>query len=171
MNDEPIAFIPHGSLTIDERRKIQSLLKTGISLSKIANFIGRSKNCVIIDVRFNGGRDKYDAEEAEKRAEKNRMQRYYSNGRNLNKDEEPIVKLVLQLYKKGASVIEMRKQSGFGQQKITAIIVNYLAELNIEKFIELEQRIAKLEGKDKVLIEEELSKDFLYKKYLNKEKK
>jgi len=48
-----------------ERKQIQKLIKQNLSLTQIAEQIGRSKNGVITEVRSNGGRENYNAAEAD----------------------------------------------------------------------------------------------------------
>ena len=55
-------------LGINERKEIKRLLGK-MSLTKIAERINRSKNCVITEVRLNGGKDEYDPVAAHKRAD------------------------------------------------------------------------------------------------------
>lgn len=50
-------------LTKAERNRIEKLIKTR-SLSETARIMGRSKNCIITEVRRNGGRDNYNAAQA-----------------------------------------------------------------------------------------------------------
>mgnify|MGYP003396458589 FL=1 len=45
----------------EEREQIQKLISQGLSASAIARKIGRSKNGVIVEIRKNGGREKYNA--------------------------------------------------------------------------------------------------------------
>jgi IS30 family transposase len=51
-------------LNLQERKKIEELIKQNYSLSDIARTIGRAKNTVITDVRRNGGRNEYTAEKS-----------------------------------------------------------------------------------------------------------
>lgn len=51
--------------SFEERQQIEALLKTPISISEISRRIGRSKNGVIEEVRKNGGRAVYNAQEAQ----------------------------------------------------------------------------------------------------------
>jgi|HubBroStandDraft_3_1064219.scaffolds.fasta_scaffold447794_2 IS30 family transposase len=51
-------------LTLRERKQISEWIQKGETLSQIAHNIGRGKNTVIREVRLNGGRDKYNATEA-----------------------------------------------------------------------------------------------------------
>lgn len=55
-------------LTFDERKTIESLVTTGLTLTGISKQIGRGKNTVVLEVRRNGGREKYNAADAQKRA-------------------------------------------------------------------------------------------------------
>lgn len=55
------------ALTMKERVKIERLLKEPLSLTQIAKQIGRSKNCVVTEVRINGGRENYTANKAQER--------------------------------------------------------------------------------------------------------
>jgi IS30 family transposase len=57
-------------LTKKERQRIEKLIMDCHSLSTIASIIGRSRNCVITEVRRAGGRINYNADIAhEKRQE------------------------------------------------------------------------------------------------------
>lgn len=56
-------------LTYEERQKIETLLKTPISITVLASMIGRSKNCVVVEVRRNGGRSEYTAKKAQASAD------------------------------------------------------------------------------------------------------
>jgi len=53
-------------ITYEERCLIEKLLKKGLSCSEIAKRINRSKNGVITEVRKNGGKEFYNAKEADK---------------------------------------------------------------------------------------------------------
>lgn len=50
-------------LTLDERQQIE-LHKDILSASKIASLIGRSKNCVVCELRRHGGKENYNAKKA-----------------------------------------------------------------------------------------------------------
>jgi IS30 family transposase len=64
-------------LNLEERTKIEGLLKDeSLSLSAISRKIGRGKNTVVTEVRLNGGRDKYNAEKAQKRYDDLRKAQY-----------------------------------------------------------------------------------------------
>lgn len=52
----------------DERELIEKYLKMNFSNSQIAKILKRSKNGVNVEIRRNGGREKYNAELAEKHA-------------------------------------------------------------------------------------------------------
>lgn len=45
------------SLTIEERKKIEKHIQKGLSCSESARLLGRSKNCVITEVRRAGGKE------------------------------------------------------------------------------------------------------------------
>lgn len=55
-------------LGINERKEIKRLLGK-MSMTKIAERLNRSKNCVITEVRLNGGPEEYDPVKAHKRAD------------------------------------------------------------------------------------------------------
>lgn len=63
-------------LTLGERKKIEALLRTGISCSAISRKIERGKNTVVSEVKRCGGRLTYTAKEAQKRYEQTRNERY-----------------------------------------------------------------------------------------------
>jgi IS30 family transposase len=48
-------------LCFEERKEIERLSKTRMTLQDIGHAIGRSGNCVVVEVRLNGGRDRYSA--------------------------------------------------------------------------------------------------------------
>lgn len=56
-------------LTSVERHIIARLLAEGKSCSEVGVFIGRGKNTVVKEIRRNGGKEKYDAEEAQKESD------------------------------------------------------------------------------------------------------
>ena len=56
-------------LTYEERQKIETLIKTPVSLTVLASMIGRSKNCVVLEVRRNGGRSEYTAKKGQASAD------------------------------------------------------------------------------------------------------
>lgn len=64
-------------ITFEERKEIERLLKTGMSISTISQSIGRSKNVGVVEVRRSGGRENYTALEAQRLAgeRKDRMMR------------------------------------------------------------------------------------------------
>ncbi len=55
-------------LTYEERKKIEILIKSGLSCGKIAQVINRSKNAIVVEVRRNG-KDEYNAKQAQKDAD------------------------------------------------------------------------------------------------------
>lgn len=55
-------------LTLPERKSIEMHVKSKVSLSQIAKLIDRSKNCVVSEVRVNGGREVYSADSAHARS-------------------------------------------------------------------------------------------------------
>ncbi len=63
-------------IDFEQRKLIEKYLKKGFSCSKISKLISRSKNCVVTEVRKNEGKDKYDAEKAQKISEFNRKEKY-----------------------------------------------------------------------------------------------
>lgn len=75
---------------LEEREQIQILLKTNKSLSKIAGLIGRAKNSVIVEVRRNGGRDVYNAAEAQKQADLRVLERNKKTGATIQKMSLPL---------------------------------------------------------------------------------
>ena len=163
-------------LSIEERKRIQSLLKTGISLTKVAELLGRSKNCIVAEVRINGGRPNYNANDAqlnafERRQIRNQGLRGKKHGLIDEAAEKVRYELIKALYHSGATLTEMSVQTGFGHAKISAILVDIIMRISVEKMIAMEKRILVLEGLNHVEVEEEISKDALYKKYFNKESK
>jgi IS30 family transposase len=55
-------------LTLAERRRIESLLRRGISVYRIARELGRNQSALNREVMVNGGHDNYQAAEAHRRA-------------------------------------------------------------------------------------------------------
>jgi len=78
-------------LTLQERMLIEKHIKRDLSCREIAKIIGRSKNGVTSEIRRNGGREKYNAEQAnlntihieqqkyQKLSERNKAQAYKSS--------------------------------------------------------------------------------------------
>lgn len=56
-------------LDINERIRIHELSRKDLSCGQISKLIGRSKNCVVHEIRTNGGREIYDPHESQKRAD------------------------------------------------------------------------------------------------------
>lgn len=61
-------------MTIKERCLIEEYLSTGMSYTKIAKKLGKSQSTISREVNGNGGREKYDAQKANKAANKRRKQ-------------------------------------------------------------------------------------------------
>jgi IS30 family transposase len=55
-------------LTLEEREAIEKLCPSDLSLTQIAATIGRSKNAVVSEVRRHGGRENYNALQAQNHA-------------------------------------------------------------------------------------------------------
>jgi IS30 family transposase len=57
---------PHKNtpLTLEERKEIKKRLLRGYSCSVISKILERGKNSVVVEVRRNGGKDKYDPNKA-----------------------------------------------------------------------------------------------------------
>ena len=55
-------------LRLHERQLIEEHVKKGMACEAIGKLIGRSKNCIVSEVRRNGGRDDYNAKEAHENA-------------------------------------------------------------------------------------------------------
>lgn len=60
---------------LEERKKIEKLLRCGFTCGEIAKEIGRSKNGVVTEVRNHGGKVFYDGEIAQAKADFNQEQR------------------------------------------------------------------------------------------------
>lgn len=54
-------------LTLEEREKIEILISKGYSVHKIARLTNRSHTSLLKEIKRNGGREKYNAIEANKR--------------------------------------------------------------------------------------------------------
>ena len=63
------------TLTFEERQKIESLNKNGLSCHQIAREIGRSKNAIATEFRRNGGREHYSAKKGQQRTDDLRKKR------------------------------------------------------------------------------------------------
>ncbi len=158
------------TLRHEERKRISLLLYTDMSLRAIGDIIGRSKNCITTEVRLNGGRKQYDPDKAQARADKIKADKTWLN-KNMGvtlADEAQRNKLVYEMFVEGKSLMEMRKVLNMGSHRVMSIISEHLARLQVTKLIELEKRIALLEGQTKQQVEDGLSEDELYRKYLKK---
>ncbi len=62
-------------LTYQERLEIRRMLNLGYTRSEIARRLGRGKNTIVSEVRRNGG-DAYNAEEAQKKSDLVKIDRY-----------------------------------------------------------------------------------------------
>lgn len=77
-------------LEFSERQQLQILIATDKSLSKIAQLLVRGKNSIIVEVRRNGGRDVYNAAQAQKQADLRVLQRNKKTGETFNKMPLPL---------------------------------------------------------------------------------
>jgi len=64
------------ALCLAERKIIESNIKKNLSATDIAKILGRSKNCIVWEIRRAGGKSVYNAEKAQKDAEKRMMNKY-----------------------------------------------------------------------------------------------
>lgn len=62
-------------LNLEERKAIEKLCPSDLSLTQIATTIGRSKNAVVSEVRRHGGRENYNALQAQNHAYEMEKQR------------------------------------------------------------------------------------------------
>ncbi len=75
-------------LSIEEREAIEKQLEFGFTASMIGASIGRSKNCIVLEIRRNGGRNKYNAIKAQKNAEERNKNRKLKLSQ-LNQNQTP----------------------------------------------------------------------------------
>lgn len=83
------------NLSYEERYEIEQLLKNGASCRLIADILNRSYSAIKKEVRVNGGKINYNAQDAEKKAEQ----------RSLMCDEhiDGLIKSIVELYRDGKS--------------------------------------------------------------------
>ncbi len=72
----------HVPLGYEEQCLIRKMIDQGYSLSSIAPILKRGKNTIVLEVRKNGGRIKYEAKSAQEQAEKKRLERIQKSSVN-----------------------------------------------------------------------------------------
>lgn len=80
---------------LEERKKIEKLLRCGFTCGEIAKEIGRSKNGVVSEIRINGGKTFYDGDIAQAKAEFKKKEKHKKAAQTLKekKCEGPIAPL------------------------------------------------------------------------------
>ncbi len=78
-------------LTLNERKKIEKLIKKGLSCGQIAKEINRSKNGIVVEVR-RGGKEKYNAISAQKEANERHKKHGIKKGITLRK-KQPVFQM------------------------------------------------------------------------------
>lgn len=76
-------------LTFEERKKIEKLIKTGMSAGRISLAIGRSKNIAIVEIRRSGGRENYNAADAQRMSAERHEKRRQNQKKNFEKNPLP----------------------------------------------------------------------------------
>jgi len=89
-------------LSFKERKLIQKLINENLSLSEISRKLNRSKNCVVVEVRVNGGRSSYTADDAQNRSDLANFEKR-NNLHKLNKNVPKVF-----LYKERIQNLEMQ---------------------------------------------------------------
>jgi len=76
-------------LSLEERKTIRKKLDASYSCSLIANLLGRGKTTVILEVRRNGGKEKYNPELAQKAFEERKDLVHKSRSETLKRLNNP----------------------------------------------------------------------------------
>jgi len=76
------------NLKVDERKVIQKMIKEGQPASMIAYCLNRSKNAISTEIRRNGGREQYNALQAQKNSEETAKQKHIQVSNKLKGREE-----------------------------------------------------------------------------------
>jgi IS30 family transposase len=138
------------SLTLQERREIERLLKEGLSISRTARTINRSSSGVSAEVLINGGRKLYNAE----KAQKNHIHRIsVPRGKNqwkaIGADQK---KEIIQLLDMGNSIKQINLKTKIPCSMI--LLIKHEQRNNMEDAQSFEDRIGALEAQMEILIEQ-----------------
>jgi len=90
-------------ITFEERQKIEKLLNEGFSCSKISAIIGRGRNVVVVEVRRSGGKNGYNAKDAQKMSDERNEFKITSASRKSASYLQTLLPVVAEKVKEGKS--------------------------------------------------------------------
>ncbi len=142
-------------LTLEERKVIEKLLRDGLSSSFISNHLGRGKNCINLEVRRAGGRDHYEAVEAQSLSDKRHSRKIHSQDTSRNNYIQKMTPLVLKLHEKKLSFFQIRRELQISYISLLKIFKdqNLDAQNAFTLISLLEDRLYALEQQVEVLFE------------------
>lgn len=138
--------MPVKEISFLEREQIQKLLKEGYSCRQIGEAIGRSKNAIVVEVKRNGGKEKYTAKKSQDRRDNAKKSRVEKLTKPLTEAEH---KKVLELIDEKFSFTQICEKMGIHCTRMNKHFTRF--NLKQRSRYGLQERLRKLEDQVKLL--------------------
>lgn len=148
-------------LSLEERKQIESMLKEGKTLHEIAFEIGRNTSALFIEIKRNGGRSWYNAENAHTAAEIRKKEKGARCFKDLTEEQGRIVAKAIE---DGLTDTEISHMTGIDRKRLQRYVVrnkisifptnNKTREEGGTIPNQIEERVSSLEMQVEIIIEQ-----------------
>ena len=126
--------------TLEERKKLQDLLKSGSSIRTAASRMNRSYSGIKTEVRKNGGANKYDANKADSQSSMRKSKA--GNGRSVI--TPALANTIMTLWRGGHPPTTISDRTGLSYHKVLVFLLEHYTIYGQKKFEELEAEVKEL---------------------------
>lgn len=140
-------------LEFTEREQIETLIKQSYSGQEIAKILNRSPYCIHSEIRNNGGRKSYNAQDAQKRSELMNREKYRAILKRRELSDGELAELKIDI-ESGMTLSEASLIHSISRSTIRRLIKDGLIKFKRKDYVGIEERLCSLEEQVKIWSEQ-----------------